>query len=43
MRVPRVAKAQPWAEISERFQRYFFNVGLAYTNVRRTLLLTVLK
>jgi hypothetical protein len=27
MRFPRVAKAQPWAGIGERFQRYSFPIG----------------
>ena len=29
MRFPRVAKAQPWAGIGERFQRYSFQISLS--------------
>jgi hypothetical protein len=34
MRFPRVAKAQPWAGIGERFQRYSFPIGILKSGYR---------
>ena len=34
MRFPRVAKAQPWAGVGERFQRYSFPINLLESGYR---------